>query len=368
MAGSGQPVVHTAAHDLESLYYVLLGICVLFHAPYTPKSDQELEPCFDKYFNTYGPSLSKTITIQSDLGWHREICKHISPYFQPLIPLLEALRKIIIMPITGCATPDFEPSPDNRVMHLQVIQELEQALISLSDEHWKPHRDPREQLIDPTIEYSLRSLTRTAATDKPVEIPVVDSGDDQPRTQGRVGADPTSNDELMTTDAEVAPTPVLEGGHLVYPRFPRPSDIRIPSGPGFEHRSCASNHDDADYKDTPPRKRRRSTSRNVHSTGKNCHLHRRILPVKLRNKTTSCLTEESQKPAREEIIKWGKPAWLTGEGSSTRPLPKAPVYMHAPPVYIHAQTEPTPVHYVNSPESDSKGYSSLTPNPSSESD
>ena len=33
MAGPGQPVVHNALHDLESFFYVLLGICILYDGP-----------------------------------------------------------------------------------------------------------------------------------------------------------------------------------------------------------------------------------------------------------------------------------------------------------------------------------------------
>ena len=51
------------------------------------------------YFNTFELSLLKTITIQSNVGWVANILKYISPYFQPLIPLLNVLREKIVMPM-----------------------------------------------------------------------------------------------------------------------------------------------------------------------------------------------------------------------------------------------------------------------------
>ena len=56
MAGAGQPVVHDPTHDLESFFYVLVGICVLLNGPYKPKCDNDLAQCFDKYAeNNHNP-------------------------------------------------------------------------------------------------------------------------------------------------------------------------------------------------------------------------------------------------------------------------------------------------------------------------
>ncbi|KAL4063494.1 hypothetical protein J3A83DRAFT_4192948 [Scleroderma citrinum] len=100
MAGAGRPMNHMAHHNLESLFYVLLGISVIYDEPYQLKSEAELMKCFDIYFNTFQLSLLKTITIQSQLGWLANILEHISPYFCPLIPLFEVLhQKIIKLPV-----------------------------------------------------------------------------------------------------------------------------------------------------------------------------------------------------------------------------------------------------------------------------
>lgn len=91
MAGVGQPVTHQSNHDLELLFYVLLGVCLLLDKPYKPKCDEHLAECFNKFFNTFEPSVLKTITIQSNLMWMPFILQHISEYFQPIIPLLICL-------------------------------------------------------------------------------------------------------------------------------------------------------------------------------------------------------------------------------------------------------------------------------------
>ena len=92
MAGPGQLVVHDVSHNLESLFYILVGICVLLDEPFKFKSNDDLSRCFDKYFNTFEPSVLKSVIIQSDLTWFPMIIDHISTYFKPLLPLLTRLR------------------------------------------------------------------------------------------------------------------------------------------------------------------------------------------------------------------------------------------------------------------------------------
>ncbi|KAF9227896.1 hypothetical protein BS17DRAFT_813772 [Gyrodon lividus] len=101
MAGPGQPVVHDLLHDLESFFYILVGICVLLDQPLQTKCEERLAHCFDKLFNTFEPSILKTIVIQLDLTWVLLVVNHISPYFKPIIPLLTSLRKEIILPLAS---------------------------------------------------------------------------------------------------------------------------------------------------------------------------------------------------------------------------------------------------------------------------
>ena len=134
MAGPGQPVTHASHHDLESIFYVLLGICVLLDAPGKFKSDEELSCCFDKYFNTFELSILKTITIQSDLMWLPMIVAHVSPYFQPLIPLLACLQSDMILPMYTDEKGSF------RRKNLLTHEVLIDSIIDARDDAWKPHR------------------------------------------------------------------------------------------------------------------------------------------------------------------------------------------------------------------------------------
>ncbi|KAI5986737.1 hypothetical protein EDC04DRAFT_2913195 [Pisolithus marmoratus] len=99
MTGAGQLVVHEPLHDLESLFYILVSICILLNSPSKLKCDKDLTQCFDKYFNTFELSVLKTITIQSDITWKPFIMHHISEYFEPVIDLLTHLHNAIIIPL-----------------------------------------------------------------------------------------------------------------------------------------------------------------------------------------------------------------------------------------------------------------------------
>ncbi|KAI6039188.1 hypothetical protein EDC04DRAFT_2895599 [Pisolithus marmoratus] len=134
MAGAGQLVVHDASHDLESFFYVLVSICVLLNEPYKPKCDSELRQCFDKSFNTFEPSMLKTITIQLDLMWKLFILQHISDYFKPIISLLTCLCNAIIVPLStddhgnvSCKTP---------FTHNMFIAAIIQTLSELGPDTW----------------------------------------------------------------------------------------------------------------------------------------------------------------------------------------------------------------------------------------
>lgn len=134
MAVPGQPVIHDAIHDLESLFYVLIGICTLFDGPFKQKSEEELAQCYDKYFNTYEPSVLKTIAIQSDLTWIPFIVDNIHPYFKPIIPLLTALRSEIILPLyTG---EDRQFHRRSWCNHDTFIKHIITALAGLSRRDW----------------------------------------------------------------------------------------------------------------------------------------------------------------------------------------------------------------------------------------
>lgn len=81
MAGPSQLVVHNKLHDLESFFYVLIRICILYNGPVKSKPDVELKEYFNKLFNTSEPRNLKMITIQSFLAWVPSVIKHILPDF-----------------------------------------------------------------------------------------------------------------------------------------------------------------------------------------------------------------------------------------------------------------------------------------------
>ena len=140
MAGPGQPVTHDSRHDLESLFYVLTGLCVLLDEPFKFKCDDDLSQCFDKLFNTFEPSVLKTITIQSNLTWLPMILAHLSPFFQPLVPLLTRLREDIILPMYTNDKGDF--CCKKPLSHKILIDAVIESLLSLDDDAWKPYSCP----------------------------------------------------------------------------------------------------------------------------------------------------------------------------------------------------------------------------------
>ena len=137
MAGPGQPITHDSHHDLESLFYVLVGLCVLLDEPFKYKSDGNLSQCFDKYFNTFEPSVLKTITIQSDLTWLPMILARLSPYFQPLIPLLTRLREDVILPMHTDSKGNF--CRKKPLTHKVLIDAVIDSLLALDDDAWRPY-------------------------------------------------------------------------------------------------------------------------------------------------------------------------------------------------------------------------------------
>ena len=137
MAGPKQPVVHDSLHDLESFFYVLVRLCVLFEQPGQVKPDDTLAKCFDKLFNNFEPSVLKTIMIQSDLTWRPSVLNHISSYFHPVIPLLENLQREIVVPMytdaegTFCCKTPFNDT--SIILHIITV------LGNLPSDAWGPY-------------------------------------------------------------------------------------------------------------------------------------------------------------------------------------------------------------------------------------
>jgi hypothetical protein len=251
MAGAGQPVVHKPHHDLESMFYVLLGICVFYDRPYQPKPDDELAKCFDKYFNTFQPSLLKTIMIQSPLSWKPNIVSCISPYFQPFIPLLDQLREEIILPMRGST--DGAYHSEKPVTHGTLIKVFVNALSELDPSHWEPIPKSADNKGEPDIAghdvtTSRPSESGSGKTDPgPARVPSsphlsplsssLDSSDDDDDWEPSMNNSPSEGD----SDSEGSP----EDGDYGEPqhkvsmdpqpnlRLIRPSPLRSTGGLGF---------------------------------------------------------------------------------------------------------------------------------------
>ncbi|KIK92702.1 hypothetical protein PAXRUDRAFT_558645 [Paxillus rubicundulus Ve08.2h10] len=192
IGGPGKPVIHGPHHDLESLFYVLLGICVLSDEPHKVRTDSQLAERFDKYFNTFESSLLKTITNQSEVGWEANIIMHISPYFQPLIPLLDLLREKIALPMSS-----------DHITHDTMLHALVDTLRKLKDEHWVSRNNPEPLNSEPERNKSHLATERseTRATAVAGRSKGLDPGHGAARTHSDSG---TTSSEPLFKESEVS--------------------------------------------------------------------------------------------------------------------------------------------------------------------
>ncbi|KAF8440237.1 hypothetical protein L210DRAFT_3645407 [Boletus edulis BED1] len=146
LVGPGVPVVHEAHHDLESFFYILLAVCLLYNNACQPKPAKVLAQCFDPLFAVKQPSIYKTLTIQSDVGWIALMISHISPYFQPLIALLENIWRELILPIKL----DGKKLQANRnFSHDNFINAIIMMLSNLPESYWLAKVAKKGQTIVP---------------------------------------------------------------------------------------------------------------------------------------------------------------------------------------------------------------------------
>jgi len=218
LAGAGKPVKHEAHHDLESLFYVLLGISVLYDELYKLKPEGQLAECFDMYFNTSQPSLLKTITIQSQLGWSVAILKHISPYFHPLVRIFDELRQKIIMPMTVVGHSFKSGDP---ITHDYMIKTLLNALNDLPDSSWDAKVPSNDGQNGSSVDAKPRLNSETGLESAA-----------QPRSDFKSSPSESHSIEVNT--------PYQQSSQLERPCMPRPDALRQVSGPGFTSPSVSS--------------------------------------------------------------------------------------------------------------------------------
>jgi len=216
MAGIRQPVMHNSIHDLESLFYVLIGVHALLDEPYKPKCEEDLTQCFYKYFNTLKPSMLKTITIQSDLTWQPFILQHISKYFEPIIPLLKCLWDGIISPLYTNDHGNF--CHRTTFTHDMFITTIIDTLSELKDDTWIPYNPECDKCVEDKNDDSSNTMLGRV------------------KVEGDTSTADEANPNVLPGDSTDEPTnqcTFTEMPTIPLPMLPQPSSCWSSRGPGF---------------------------------------------------------------------------------------------------------------------------------------
>ncbi|KAG6053348.1 hypothetical protein E4U32_007691 [Claviceps aff. humidiphila group G2b] len=109
---------HSFMHDLESFFWVLFWICVHYEGP-----GKSIEPTRYEYWDH--PSDIELSCIKlgviSDTKFRNPETLDFTPYYQPLIPHVCKLRKVLF----PRGNPRHEPFPELYSMMLRVIREAQ---------------------------------------------------------------------------------------------------------------------------------------------------------------------------------------------------------------------------------------------------
>jgi hypothetical protein len=84
---------HSFMHDLESLFWVLFWICIHYHGP----DESRVVPRFEKwnYVDTEELAGMKLGAVAKEAIFMKTIAYNFTQYYEPLIPLLNGLRKMV---------------------------------------------------------------------------------------------------------------------------------------------------------------------------------------------------------------------------------------------------------------------------------
>ena len=84
---------HSFMHDLESFFWVLFWICIHYHGP----DKSRVVPRFEKwnYVDTEELAGMKLGVVAVENVFMKTITDNFTPYYKPLIPFLNGLRKIV---------------------------------------------------------------------------------------------------------------------------------------------------------------------------------------------------------------------------------------------------------------------------------
>ena len=85
---------HTFMHDLESFFWVLFWMCIHWNGA---GKKREKVRRFEKwnYMDVEGLARDKKGTVDEDDKFNDEVDRHFTAYCRPLIPCIQALRKVV---------------------------------------------------------------------------------------------------------------------------------------------------------------------------------------------------------------------------------------------------------------------------------
>ena len=289
MAGAGQPVTHEPIHDLESFFYVLVGICVLLDGPYKPKCDKDLAHCFDKYFNTFEPSILKTITMQSDLTWKPFILQHISTYFEPIIDLLTRLRDAIIVPLSTDDHGNVRRSQS--FTHDMFIANIIQTLSYLNADAWISVDQANSHNSDSNLNVQVEESARVANEESPPAVTVTNEESPPAVTVTNEESPPPVTENQLYAESIV---PVMASA--LPPLLPRPTFHRSFAGPGFYSVDTAlaichpgNEVEEEEYRDFPQKRKRSDTRSTYRTSGSSAHGTSNYILRNRRGKSTGAI-------------------------------------------------------------------------------
>ncbi|KAI6012161.1 hypothetical protein BKA83DRAFT_4501115 [Pisolithus microcarpus] len=89
--------IHMFAHDLESLIYILVWVCVLYQAPNEIHSDRNIEQTCLKQWAVVKTTNDIRALCDQKIGQlsSRSVLDDFTPYFEPLKPTITWLYKLI---------------------------------------------------------------------------------------------------------------------------------------------------------------------------------------------------------------------------------------------------------------------------------
>ncbi|KAJ7165000.1 hypothetical protein C8R46DRAFT_1097851 [Mycena filopes] len=164
----GELPEHEPHHDLESLLYVLLWVCVHYAGPNdVERQNFDVRTSGLKHWvsgTSYeGIGMSKGYVMKDDALWVRDVLKTFAPYFEPLKPCVSAWRKLFV---------------DKALTYPAVIAVLQAAFAALPDkEVWSAADDP--------VGYNSSQKRKRSKGSKVERLAGIEEEDDEPELDER---------------------------------------------------------------------------------------------------------------------------------------------------------------------------------------